>query len=87
MEGGENLSMSTWVLVCYGGAALVALLLLLVFRAKSWYWHVLSILAALVVGLVPIPPQLNTPQGSLIIGSVFTFLLLWGVAAPFFRRT
>lgn len=79
--------MSIWALLCFGAAACVALLLLFVFRAKSWYWHILSVVLALVVGLIPIPARLNTKEGSMIIGSAFTFLLLWGVAAPFFRRS
>ena len=75
-----------WVLLAYGGAALLALVLLYFARARSWYWHVLSVLVALVIGLVPIPPQFNDPQSSLIIGFVFTFLFFWGIGAPFFRR-
>jgi len=77
---------TSWIFLSFGGAALLALLLLYFGRARRWYWHVLSILVALVIGLVPVPQQLNTPQGSLYIGSVFTFLMLWGLAAPFFRK-
>jgi len=77
---------TTWVFLTYGTAAVLALLLLFFSRAKAWYWHVLSILAALVIGLVPIPPQFNTPQATLVVGFVFTFLIFWGIAAPLFRR-
>jgi hypothetical protein len=77
---------ATWVFLAYGFAALLAVLLLLIFRAKSWYWHALSVLVALVIGLIPIPEQFNTPQGTLAIGSIFTFLFFWGVAAPLFRQ-
>ncbi len=77
---------TSWIFLTYGGAALLALVLLYFARARRWYWHILSILVALVIGLVPIPEQLNTPQGSLYIGFAFTFLFLWGLAAPFFRK-
>ncbi len=79
--------MSTWPLVVYGCSALLALALLYFFRARSWYWHVLSVAAAFGVGLAPIPKQYNNNQTTLIIGSVFFFLLLWGFCAPLFRRT
>jgi hypothetical protein len=78
--------MSNLPFLVYGAAALIALALLYFVRARSWYWHVLSVLAALAVGLVPIPPKYNTTQGTLVVGSFFVFLLLWGVAAPFFRK-
>jgi hypothetical protein len=47
---------------------------------------VLSILIALGIALVPTPTGLSTPQGSLVIGAVVTFLFLWGVAAPLFLK-
>lgn len=77
---------TTWVFLVYGGAFLLAIFLLFLARAMSWYWHVLSVLVALVIGLVPIPHQFSDPKSSLVIGFVFTFLFFWGVAAPFFRR-
>lgn len=79
--------MSTmWVIAAYGASAVLALLVLFFSGAKSWYWHLLSVALALAVGLTPIPVKLNTPTMSLVVGSVFTFLLLWGVAAPFVGR-
>jgi hypothetical protein len=78
--------MSNWPFVVYGGAALIALALLYFLRARAWYWHVLSLVVALTVGLIPLPPKYNTTQGTLVIGFVFVFFLLWGVAAPFFAR-
>jgi hypothetical protein len=74
------------VLLVYSISAALALLLLLIFRAKSWYWHVLSVLLAMAVGLVPRNPDWNTANADLAFGAVFTFLLLWGIAAPLFRR-
>lgn len=76
----------TLVFLSYMVAAGVALLLLYIMRARSWYWHVLSVLVGLVIGLVPIPESLQTQEGTLAIGFVFTFLIVWGIAAPFFRR-
>ena len=75
-----------WILLTYGGAALLAWLVLMFARARRWYWHASSVVLALAIGLVPLPAQLNTPQWSLIIGFAFLFLFLWGVGAPFFRR-
>jgi hypothetical protein len=75
-----------WVFMVYGCAAALAFVLLYFARAKSWYWHVISVLLALVIGLVPIPPRFNNSQTTLVIGFFFTFLMLWGVAAPFFRK-
>ena len=77
---------TTLVFAAYGGAALLALILLFLMRAKAWYWHVLSVIVALVIGLIPIPPQFNTPRITLLIGAIFIFLFLWGIAAPGFRR-
>jgi hypothetical protein len=76
----------TWVVAAYGASAVLALLVLFFKGAKAWYWHVLSVAAALVLGLTPIPPNINTPTTSLIVGTIFTFLLLWGIAAPFVGR-
>ena len=77
--------MSTWAVVAYACAALLAVVLLRVRGPAAWYWHVLSLAAALAVGLTPIPPRWNTPQTGLVIGSLFVFLLFWAVAAPFVR--
>jgi hypothetical protein len=71
-------------MAAYCGAALLAVLLLFFSGPKRWYWHILSLAAALAVGLMPIPAKWNTPQASVVIGVVFVFLFLWGVAAPVF---
>jgi uncharacterized membrane protein YczE len=78
--------MSIWVMIAFGCACLLALILLFLKGPSRWYWHILSVLVGLGVGLwKPLPAKLNTPQGSMIIGIVFTFLMVWGVAAPLFR--
>jgi len=74
------------VFLAYLASAFAALLLLHFLRARKWYWHVISVLAALVIGLVPLPEPLQSPQGTLVVGVTFLFLFLWGVAAPFFRK-
>jgi hypothetical protein len=77
---------SAWVFAVYGTAAVLALLLLYLFRARSWYWHMISVLLAIVVGLIPPPDSLRGPQADLIVGGAFVFLFLWGIGAPFFRK-
>jgi hypothetical protein len=71
-----------WVGLAFGSAILLALALLYAFHAR-WYWHVLSILAALAIGLTPPPERWRPPD--LLVGSVFLFLFVWGLGAPLFR--
>ena len=67
---------------CYGSATLLSLYLLWHFGAKHWYWHALSIAAALAVGLTPMPDILSNPSLTLLVGWLFTVLFLWGAGAP-----
>ena len=46
--------------------------------SQAWYWHVLSIAAALALGLVPTPPGWKNSAVDLVFGFALTFLLLWG---------
>ena len=79
--------MSTnWVILAFGCSGLLALFLLFLTGPRRWYWHVLSVLIALVVGLIPIPSKLNTPEGSMGIGVAFVFLFVWGISAPLFLK-
>ena len=75
---------SSLVALCYGSALLLALALLWYFGARKWYWHLLSVAAALAIGLITLPPMFNTPQGTLWVGWVFVFLMVWGLGAPAF---
>jgi hypothetical protein len=75
--------MTTWVVAAFTAAAVLALLVLYFNGPKAWYWHVLSGLAAIGIGLIPTPPNLNTPLSSVVVGFVVVFLLTWAVAAPF----
>lgn len=71
-----------WVALAFGSAILLALALLYAFHTR-WYWHALSVLASGAVGLTPPPEGWHPPD--LLVGSVFFFLLIWGIGAPFFR--
>jgi hypothetical protein len=73
------------VVLNYGVAFSLALVLLYFFHA-AWYWHVLSVISALVLGLTPMPVQWQGPALDLGVGFVFTFLFIWGAAAPLFRH-
>jgi hypothetical protein len=68
--------------------AALALPAYLVYRFGSlgWYWHMLSILAALAVGLTPMPSALNNPMGELMTGVVFVFLAAWGIGGLVVHR-
>lgn len=74
------------VMLCYGAAILLALVLLYFFRAH-WVLHLLSVVLAFAVGLYPPPEALQTPLGDVIIGCLFLFLLFWGVGAIFVKRS
>ena len=73
---------STWVFVAYGTSVALALLFVYWFHSR-WYWHVLSVLAALGVGLTPPFPGLQGPVRDMLYGS---FLMVWGCAEPFVHR-
>ncbi len=74
------------VFAVYGSCAVLALLLLYFFRARRWYWHVLSLLLAMGIGLMPPPERWQGPAADLTIGGIFLFLFLWGILAPLFRK-
>ena len=77
--------LAMWVFVAYGASVALALLLVYLFHAR-WYWHVLSVLAAFVVGLTPPLAGFDGPTRDLIYGTVFLFLLVWGLGEPFVHR-
>jgi hypothetical protein len=49
------------------------------FHPQSWYWHLLAIVAAFGLGMVPTPATWKTVGFDLAIGFVFVLLLVWGV--------
>lgn len=77
------------VFLIYGSAAILAFALLYCFHA-NWYWHVVSVALALALGLmspdmIPVPAAWGTTR-DIVIGAIFTFLVIWGIGAPLFRR-
>jgi hypothetical protein len=73
------------VYVVYGFSVALALLFVYLFHTR-WYWHVLSVLAALAVGFSPPLPGWEGPSRDLVYGFVVLFLLVWGLAEPFVHR-
>lgn len=71
------------VTFAYGLAIFLALALLYYFEAR-WWWHALSLAAALALGLAPLPLEWRIPD--MLLGAVFLFLFVWGVGMPAFRR-
>ena len=55
------------------------LYLLYQFRSQAWYWHVLAVIVALVIGNMPGTALLETLGGSMLYGFVFVFLMIWGI--------
>jgi hypothetical protein len=49
------------------------------FGSHSWIWHTLALAAALGLGFLPTPPEWKTKTFDLLFGSVFMFLLVWGI--------
>lgn len=68
----------------FGLSILAALLLLYFFRPKAWYWHLLSVAAALAIGLTPFPEGWHSSTADLVVGAVFLFLFFWGAGAILF---
>ena len=60
-------------------AIAIPIYLLYRFGSESWYWHALSIAAALALGIVPTPPGWKGAGVDLLFGFALTLLLLWGV--------
>lgn len=63
----------------YGGAMALAIVLLYSFESRAWYWHVLSLLLAFVLGYMPAPQGFDSPVMVVFTGSVIVFLLFWGL--------
>lgn len=64
----------------FGAAFIVALIALYAFRAR-WYWHALSVVAGLALGLTPFPDGFRPPD--LVTGFLFVFLTVWGLGEVF----
>lgn len=74
------------LLYSYLAAAIAAIVLLVVFRARRWYWHIISLAIGLAVGLYPPPGKGGSNLFYLATGVVCVFCIFWGLGAPFFPR-
>ena len=56
----------------------IPIFLLFHFHPRAWYWHSLCLLAAVTLGFIPIPIELQKPEFDLLFGFTFTVLMIWG---------
>ena len=66
-------------MVAYCGAVALAIGLLYAFDTQRWFWHVLALALAFVIGFIPAPSGYNSPLVEMISGSLIVFLLFWGL--------
>jgi hypothetical protein len=71
--------MSIWVILLYGAILGVVLFFLYHFGPQAWYWHALSVAAALGLGLMPPPQRWQGAAFDVLMGSGFLLLFAWGV--------
>jgi hypothetical protein len=64
----------------------IPIYLLYRFHPQAWYWHTLSVLAALAMGLIPIPFAFQKPEFDLLFGFIFILLMFWGAGGLIFFR-
>ena len=57
------------------------------FGTQSWYWHCVSLAAAIGLGFVSIPARFQGPATDLIFGFTFFVLLIWGAGGIIFFRS
>jgi hypothetical protein len=82
--GMEVIMSPVLVALCYGSATLLSLFLLWHFGTTRWFWHVLSVAAALTIGFIPGNEFWSRPEMTLLTGWFFVALFIWGAAAPAF---
>ena len=70
---------SVWVVLGYGLSVALALFLLYYVHLRSWFWHISSVVLALIIGLIPNPFGWTRPAVDLLIGALFVFLVVWGL--------
>lgn len=63
----------------YTAAIAIPVFLLYHFHSQAWYWHLVAVIASLVLGLSPIPPDFQTRGFDLFFGFVFIGLISWGL--------
>lgn len=77
--------METWiVLLSYVLASLLAIFALYWCGKAKWQWHLLSFAAAICIGIMPPLPYWSGPAYDIGVGSLFLFLLIWGVGEPIY---
>ena len=67
------------VMLTYGGAVALAVLLLYFLGPRAWYLHLVSLAIAFTIGFVPPPQVITGPIADLVNGFVIIFLLFWGL--------
>ena len=68
-----------WLVLAYGCSVGLALFLLYYVHVRAWAWHIASVALAMFIGLIPNPFAWTRPTVDLMTGSLFTFLLIWGL--------
>lgn len=67
-----------FVVLVYLLAMGIPISLLYRFHSQAWYWHSLSVAAAIALGFLPIPFALQKPGFDLLFGFAFIGLTIWG---------
>jgi hypothetical protein len=66
-------------ILVYLAALALPVYLLHRFRPQAWYWHALAVCAAVALGFLPIPPDLQRRGFDLLLGFFIAALLCWGI--------
>ncbi|HTS28619.1 MAG TPA: hypothetical protein VMH81_22265 [Bryobacteraceae bacterium] len=62
----------------YVAAMAIPIYLLHHYHSQAWHWHVLAVIASIVLGLAPLPDGFQGRGFDLMLGFVFVSLLFWG---------
>jgi hypothetical protein len=61
---------------------------LLLWRTRThWSLHLLALAAAVGLGFIPIPPEMQNPGYDLLFGFIFVALAIWGAGGLIAHRT
>ncbi|HLK68673.1 MAG TPA: hypothetical protein VKU19_34820 [Bryobacteraceae bacterium] len=67
-----------WAVLVYSASMAIPIYLLHRYHNQAWHWHVLAVVASMVLGLAPVPTELQGGWYDLLFGFVFVALLFWG---------
>jgi len=67
-----------WAVLVYIAAMAIPIYLLHRYHSQAWHWHVLAVVASMVLGLAPVPEALQGGWCDLFYGFCFVSLLFWG---------